>query len=155
VTTENPRILLVEDEELNRALVKAVLARAQVATVREAEVLDAASLASARAQLGTEDVDLVLLDMNLPDGNGLTLARDLAAGRITAGRPRPRVVAVTASVLPQDRAAALEAGCDGFLDKPYAAADLVATVADQLARHTTSLAWGVDGRSPTPSGSTG
>jgi CheY-like chemotaxis protein len=134
VTAENPRILLVEDEELNRTLVKAVLSRAQIAAVRDAEVLDASSIASAREQLGTEDVDLVLLDMNLPDGNGLTLASELAAGKVVRGRPRPTVVAVTASVLPEDRAAALEAGCDGFLDKPYAAADLVATVADHLAR---------------------
>jgi CheY-like chemotaxis protein len=134
VTAENPRILLVEDEELNRTLVKAVLSRAKIATVRDAEVLDAGSIASARERLSTEDVDLVLLDMNLPDGNGLTLASELAAGKVAVGRPRPTVVAVTASVLPQDRAAALEAGCDGFLDKPYAAADLVATVADHLAR---------------------
>jgi two-component system KDP operon response regulator KdpE len=70
--------------------------------------------------------------MNLPDGNGLTLARELATGGMPAGRPKPAVVAVTASVLPQDRAAAIEAGCDGFLDKPYAAADLVATVARHL-----------------------
>jgi CheY-like chemotaxis protein len=133
VTAEHPRILLVEDEELNRTLVKAVLSRAGIAAVREAEVLDASTIAAAREQLDTEDVDLVLLDMNLPDGNGLTLAGELAAGTVAAGRPRPRVVAVTASVLPQDRAAALEAGCDGFLDKPYAAADLVATVADHLA----------------------
>jgi CheY-like chemotaxis protein len=134
VTAENARILLVEDEELNRTLVKAVLSRARIAAVRDAEVLDASSIASAREQLGTEDVDLVLLDMNLPDGNGLTLASELAAGGLVTGRPRPTVVAVTASVLPEDRAAALEAGCDGFLDKPYAAADLVATVADHLAR---------------------
>ncbi len=134
MTAENPRILLVEDEELNRTLVKAVLSRAQIAAVRDAEVLDASSIAGAREQLRTEDVDLVLLDMNLPDGNGLTLASELAAGQVGQGRPRPTVVAVTASVLPEDRAAALEAGCDGFLDKPYAAADLVATVADHLAR---------------------
>jgi CheY-like chemotaxis protein len=134
VTAENPRILLVEDEELNRTLVKAVLSRAQIAAVRDAEVLDASSLAVARERLGSEDVDLILLDMNLPDGNGLTLATELAAGTVGRGRPRPTVVAVTASVLPEDRTAALEAGCDGFLDKPYAAADLVATVADHLAR---------------------
>ncbi|GAA3337738.1 hypothetical protein GCM10020358_15160 [Amorphoplanes nipponensis] len=134
MTAENPRILLVEDEELNRTLVKAVLSRAQIAAVRGAEVLDASTLAGARAQLDAEDIDLILLDMNLPDGNGLTLAGELAAGRIGGGRPRPTVVAVTASVLPQDREAALAAGCDGFLDKPYAAADLVATVADHLAR---------------------
>jgi CheY-like chemotaxis protein len=136
VTAENPRILLVEDEELNRTLVKAVLSRARIAAVRDAEVLDASSLADAREKLGTEDVDLILLDMNLPDGNGLTLASELAAGKVAAGRPRPTVVAVTASVLPQDRAAALDAGCDGFLDKPYAAADLVATVADHLSRRS-------------------
>jgi two-component system KDP operon response regulator KdpE len=136
VTAENPRILLVEDEELNRTLVKAVLSRAQIAAVRDAEVLDASSLAGAREKLDTEDVDLILLDMNLPDGNGLTLASELAAGKVAPGRPRPIVVAVTASVLPQDRAAALEAGCDGFLDKPYAAADLVATVADHLSRRS-------------------
>ena len=126
-------ILLVEDEELNRTLVKAVLARAAVDAVREAGVLVASSLADARRQLADEEVDLVLLDMNLPDGNGLTLARELASGDIPA-RSRPSVVAVTASVLPQDRAAAIEAGCDGFLDKPYAAADLVAVVAQHLSR---------------------
>jgi CheY-like chemotaxis protein len=125
-------ILLVEDEELNRTLVKAVLARAAVAAVREAAVLDARSLAAARVALGETDVDLILLDMNLPDGNGLSLARELAAGGMPEGRRKPTVVAVTASVLPQDRAAAIEAGCDGFLDKPYAAADLVATVARHL-----------------------
>jgi CheY-like chemotaxis protein len=131
--TTRHRILLVEDEDLNRTLVKAVLARAKIDTVRAAEVLDASSLAAARQRLHDERVDLVLLDMNLPDGNGLTLARELASGAdIPAGRPRPMVVAVTASVLPQDRAAAIEAGCDGFLDKPYAAADLVAVVAEHL-----------------------
>lgn len=123
------RILLVEDEELNRTLVKAVLSRAADTSVRDAEVVDATSLAAARERLATDArVDLVLLDMNLPDGNGLTLARELAE----AGGPRPTVVAVTASVLPQERAAALDAGCDDFLDKPYAAADLVATVSRHL-----------------------
>jgi CheY-like chemotaxis protein len=126
------RILLVEDEELNRTLVKAVLSRAEIAAVRDAQVLDASTLATAREKLAGEDVDLILLDMNLPDGNGLTLARELASGGMPGGRTKPVVVAVTASVLPQDRAAALEAGCDGFLDKPYAAADLVKVVADHL-----------------------
>jgi CheY-like chemotaxis protein len=122
------RILLVEDEELNRMLVKAVLARAAVAAVRDAELIDAATLATARERLADTDFDLILLDINLPDGNGLNLARELAA----TGDPHPPVVAVTASVLPQDQKAALEAGCDDFLDKPYAAADLVATIARHL-----------------------
>src|SRR5690349_6078869 len=127
--SDKHKILLVEDEELNRTLVKAVLARAEIAAVRDAQVLDATTLAAARQQLDSSDVDLILLDMNLPDGHGLVLARELATGGLGTDRPKPTVVAVTASVLPQDRQAALEAGCDGFLDKPYAAADLVATVA--------------------------
>lgn len=127
------RILLVEDEALNRTLVRAVLARAGDDTVRAAEVLEAPTIAAARECLSAGDVDVVLLDMNLPDGNGLALAGEIAAHRPASERPRPTVVAVTASVLPQDRAAALAAGCDGFLDKPYAAADLVAVVAEHLA----------------------
>jgi len=126
-------ILLVEDEELNRKLVKAVLSRARVDSVRAARVVDASNLACARERLRDEDIDLVLLDMNLPDGSGMALARELAAGTgLRPGRLKPVVVAVTASVLPQERAAAIEAGCDGFLDKPYAAADLVAVVAGHL-----------------------
>jgi two-component system KDP operon response regulator KdpE len=132
VTDHSHRILLVEDEDLNRTLVKAVLARAQIQAVRDAEVVDAGSLAAARQRLQDEDVDLVLLDMDLPDGNGLSLARELATDGPPPGRQRPAVVAVTASVLPQDRDAAIAAGCDAFLDKPYAAADLVAVVADHL-----------------------
>ncbi len=133
--TDAPRILLVEDEELNRILVRAVLARAGDDTVRGAELVEAPTLAAARDQLGRAPVDVVLLDMNLPDGHGLTLATELAneppAGQ--EGR-RPAVIALTASVLPRDRAAALEAGCDGFLDKPYAAADLVSVLAENLSR---------------------
>jgi two-component system KDP operon response regulator KdpE len=126
------RILLVEDEELNRMLVKAVLSRAGVDAVRDAELVDAETLTEARETLNAGGFDLILLDLNLPDGNGLTLARELKAGNSTPERPKPVVVAVTASVLPQDQKAALDAGCDDFLDKPYAAADLVATVARHL-----------------------
>jgi CheY-like chemotaxis protein len=126
------KILLVEDEELNRTLVRAVLARASITAVRDAEIVEATSLARARERLETRDVDVVLLDMNLPDGNGLTLAAELARRAGDSAGRRPAVIAVTASVLPQDRIAALAAGCDGFLDKPYSAADLVKVVADHL-----------------------
>ena len=114
-----PRVLLVEDEELNRILVRAVLTRAADSRVRAIELIEAPTLAEARQQL-VGPIDVVLLDMNLPDGNGLSLAAELVK------HPhRPAVIALTASVLPRDRSAAIEAGCDGFLDKPYAAADLV------------------------------
>ena len=121
-------VLLVEDEELNRVLVRAILARAGEPSVRDATLVEAGSLADARTALAAAAVvDLILLDVNLPDGNGLALAAEL-----TAAPARPTVIALTASVLPHERAAALEAGCDGFLDKPYAAADLVRIIAEHL-----------------------
>jgi two-component system KDP operon response regulator KdpE len=122
-------VLLVEDEELNRVLVRAILARATVDSVREIELVEAATLASARSALDGRPVDVVLLDVNLPDGNGLTLATDLAERAA-----RPRVIALTASVLPHERAAAMSAGCDAFLDKPYAAQDLLDVLAEHLPR---------------------
>jgi two-component system, OmpR family, KDP operon response regulator KdpE len=122
-------VLLVEDEELNRVLVRAILARATNDTVRQIELVEAASLQGARSALDGQPVDVILLDVNLPDGNGLTLASDLAEQAA-----RPRVIALTASVLPHERAAAMSAGCDAFLDKPYAAQDLLDVLAEHLPR---------------------
>ena len=130
------RVLLVEDEELNRVLVRAILARSPDETVREAALTEAPTLSAARAALADAPVDVVLLDLNLPDGNGLSLASELAT---RDGAERPEVVALTASVLPQERAAAMAAGCDGFLDKPYAAADLVRVIGTHLRRRRPEL----------------
>jgi two-component system, OmpR family, KDP operon response regulator KdpE len=122
-------VLLVEDEELNRVLVRAILARATNDAVRAIDLVEAPSLQSARSALDGHPVDVILLDVNLPDGNGLTLATDLAGRDV-----RPRVIALTASVLPHERAAAMSAGCDAFLDKPYAAQDLLDVLAQHLPR---------------------
>ena len=120
-------VLLVEDEELNRVLVRAILARATDDVIRGIELLEAGRLEQARDALARTDVDVILLDVNLPDGNGLSLAADLST------QPdRPRVIALTASVLPHERAAAMSAGCDAFLDKPYGAQDLLKILASHL-----------------------
>jgi two-component system KDP operon response regulator KdpE len=126
------RVLLVEDEELNRTLVRAILARAAVPAVRGIALTEATTIAEARVVLASEPIDVVLLDLNLPDGNGLTIASELATRDHAR---RPEVIALTASVLPQERAAAMAAGCDGFLDKPYVAADLVQMLAAHLDKH--------------------
>lgn len=121
------RVLLVEDEELNRVLVRAILSRAGHDTVKAIELVEAGDLKAARSVLEGEPIDLILLDVNLPDGNGLSLASDLAERE-----GRPQVVALTASVLPHERAAAMSAGCDGFLDKPYAAQELLDLLVSRL-----------------------
>ena len=115
-------ILLVEDEAMNRTLMRAVLTRASDPRLRLATLLEAETLAGARDHLAEADVDILLLDVRLPDGSGLDLARDLVSS--DDGR-RPRIVILSASVLPAERAAAIEVGCDAFLGKPYRPADLL------------------------------
>ncbi len=118
-------LLLVEDDPTNRALVRAVLSRAPQVRLRDALITEAATLAGARAALASIRPDVVLLDVRLPDGNGLDLARDLALqGRL----PTPRVV-VSASVLPAERAAAMAAGGDVFMAKPFRPAELIELLA--------------------------
>jgi CheY-like chemotaxis protein len=121
-------ILYVEDEAPNRALLRAVVERAGDPRVRASTLLEAPDLATARQVLSSKPVDLVLLDVRLPDGNGLDLARDIRQG----DDPRPEVIVMSASVLPSERDAALETGACAFLSKPYAPSDLVALVAKTL-----------------------
>ena len=71
------RVLLVEDDELNQALVRAILARSDNPVLRGAQVVTAGNLAQARAALAAGAIDIVLLDMGLPDGSGLDLAAEL------------------------------------------------------------------------------
>ena len=119
---ETRRILLVEDNELNRALVRAIVTRAAEPWIRTAELVEAHTLAQARAVIGSMPVDIVLLDVQLPDGSGLSLVDDIDR---TVNGPRPRVIAVTGGVMPEQRAAAAAVGCDAIVTKPYVAADLV------------------------------
>jgi two-component system, OmpR family, KDP operon response regulator KdpE len=120
-------VLVVEDEWPNRALLKATLDRAAIPRVREAVVLEAATLAEARTHLAAGPIDLIVLDVRLPDGDGLSLARELS----DAGR-RPRILVLSASVLPTERTVALDAGTDAFMAKPFVPADVVRTMADLL-----------------------
>jgi two-component system KDP operon response regulator KdpE len=121
-------VLLVEDEEPNRALLRAVLARAGAGRLKGVTLLEAADLAAAREILGSRQVDLVLLDVRLPDGNGLSLIPEESERRSDT----PSFVVLSASVLPTERAAALESGAAGFLGKPYRPSELLDTIADLL-----------------------
>jgi two-component system KDP operon response regulator KdpE len=129
--TESPlRILLVEDNDLNRALVRAIMTRTGDPTLRTAQLVEAHNLTQARAVLAHGTVDAVLLDIQLPDGSGLSLLDDFAS------RPdlrRPAIIAVTGGVLPEQRAAALAAGCDAIVEKPFVAAELTRALTDSIA----------------------
>jgi two-component system KDP operon response regulator KdpE len=96
--------------------------------LRSACLVQAASLAEARAALATSAVDVVLLDMNLPDGHGLSLAAEMQR----TGSGGPAIVALTGAG-PEQGDAALAAGCTAVLGKPYKAAQLCALVCAALA----------------------
>jgi CheY-like chemotaxis protein len=121
-------ILFVEDELPNRALFKATVDRAAIHRVRDATLLEATTLAEAKEIVGKQRIDLIVLDVRLPDGDGLSLARDL-----DQGETRPRILVLSASVLPSERAIALDAGTDAFMAKPFVPVDLVQEMADLLA----------------------
>lgn len=117
-----PRILLVEDEPANRALVRAIVARSIRPELRGLVLHEAATVREARSVLARHPVDIVLVDVRLPDGNGLELATEL---RADPGAGATKVVIVSASVLSAERASALATGADAFLAKPFDAKELV------------------------------
>lgn len=121
------RVLLVDDNDLNRTLARTILTRSTHPITTMITVVEADTLAAARTALATAPVDLILLDMQLPDGHGTTLATELATHN-----NRPAIIAVTASVLPENHAAVLAAGCDDFLAKPYLPHQLTDIIAAYL-----------------------
>jgi len=122
------RILALDDDPVNMSLIRAIVSRASDPAVQGATMHEATTLAAARAVLAREPIDILLLDVHLPDGLGLDLATDLRRDEVDI-----KIVALTASVLPADQQAALAAGCDAFLAKPYPAAALVEAIGE-LAR---------------------
>ena len=131
--TTGLQVLLVEDEEANRALVRAILARAGEPQLRDLDLLEAGSLRAARMLLAEHAIDIVLLDVRLPDGNGLELAAELMAH---GEGERPKMIVMSASVLPAEQAAAIAAGCDAFLAKPFRSTQLTEALASLAERET-------------------
>jgi len=113
------RILHVEDQDLNRRLVRAILERAADPRLRATIVDEAPDLHTARSSLAAHLPDVVLLDVRLPDGNGLDFLRELRSEHSS-----PRVVVMSASVLASERDDAIRAGCDAFVGKPYTATEI-------------------------------
>ncbi|HUO21729.1 MAG TPA: response regulator transcription factor [Caulobacteraceae bacterium] len=118
------RILVAEDDADIRELIIAQLAREPYA------VSAAVNVAEIRASLDRGRVDLLVLDLNLPDGDGLDLCRKLRAEGFDGA-----VIMVTARDAPIDRVLGLELGADDYLTKPFEPRELLARVRNLLKRH--------------------
>jgi CheY-like chemotaxis protein len=104
-----PRILLVEDNEMNRDMLSRRLIR------RGYEVTLAVDGAEGVARAKADSPDLILMDMSLPVMDGWDASRALKADPTTARIP---VIALTAHAMPADEQRAREAGCDDLDTKP-------------------------------------
>lgn len=124
------RVLVADDVEANRRLFCDILAPLGF------EIAEADSGAGIRTRLDTFRPDLLILDLHLPDGDGLELARSVRARRSFEGL---RILATSASVLGDAAAAAAEAGCDGFEAKPVLPAEFLDRIGTLL-----GLSWRFD-----------
>jgi CheY-like chemotaxis protein len=103
------RILVVEDNSLNRLLVHDIL------ELRGHTVSEAATVEEARAALARERPDLLLLDVQIPGGGGEAVIREVRCSPHLADLP---IVAVTSLAMPGDRERLLGIGFQGYLSKP-------------------------------------
>lgn len=122
MSTPSPVAVLIEDEPQIRRFVRAAL---------EAEgwqVFEAATAQHGLRDAATRKPDLLVLDLGLPDGDGLEVIRDV---RSWSAVP---IVVLSARVEEDDKIAALDAGADDYLTKPFGVGELLARVRANLRR---------------------
>ena len=119
------QILIVEDQAVTADLILEVLK----AEGYEAQVVD--TLAKTRARLKKTPPELIILDRNLPDGDGVDLLADIRADKRTAAMP---VIILTAKKDVADKIAGLRIGADDYVAKPFNTEELIARVEALLRR---------------------
>ncbi|WEX74168.1 response regulator [Sinorhizobium numidicum] len=117
------RILLVEDNEMNRDMLSRRLSR------RGFDVLIAENGKAGVELAASEKPDLILMDMSLPVMDGWEATRLIKANPVTSSIP---VIALTAHAMASDREMAIEAGCDDYDSKPVDLPQLVRKIEQLL-----------------------
>jgi len=118
-------ILYVEDNIDNRTLVRRILLS------EDYNLLEATNAAECLKVLESTKPDLILMDINMPDMDGYTLTAKI---KTTPGFGHIPILALTANVMRGDKEKTLEAGCDGYIQKPLDIDQLVHEVERFLAR---------------------
>lgn len=107
---DNDKLILhVEDNFENRMLVRRLLLSEGYRIIEAEEALKALEI------LKTDIPDLILMDINMPEMDGYTLTNKIKAMPGLANLP---IIAITANVMKGDREKTLQAGCDGYIEKP-------------------------------------
>ena len=118
-------ILYVEDNVDNRTLVRRILHS------EDYNLIEAVNAADCLRVLEHTKPDLILMDINMPDMDGYTLTAKI---KTTPGFERIPILALTANVMRGDKEKTLEAGCDGYIQKPLDIDQLVHEIERFLAR---------------------
>ena len=125
-----PVVIIIEDEPNLRRFVRMSL-EAEGCVVHEAD-----SMQRGLIETGTRKPDMVVLDLGLPDGDGVDFIRDL---RTWSDIP---IIVLSARTTEADKVGALDAGADDYLTKPFGAAELLARVRAHLRRRSSAGASG-------------
>ncbi|HWA57920.1 MAG TPA: response regulator [Gemmatimonadales bacterium] len=110
----NPTVLLVEDEPQMRRFLRAALGN------QPYDLVEAGTAREGLAQAASRNPDLILLDLGLPDKDGLAITREIR------GWTRTPIIVISARGQEQDKVAALDAGADDYLTKPFGVEELLA-----------------------------
>lgn len=102
-------ILYIEDNQDNRTLIRRIL------TFEGFQILEAGNAQEGLEILATTKPDLILMDINIPDIDGYELTSKI---RSLTGYDEIPIIALTANVMRGDRERSLEAGCNGYIQKP-------------------------------------
>jgi CheY-like chemotaxis protein len=122
------RVLLADDHPINRAVIDIIL------DLIDADIVSVEDGAQAVVQFKAGAFDVVLMDLQMPNMDGLTAIREIRRFEAENGRAATPIVAVTANALSEHVAASHAAGADRHISKPIVADVLLAAIADLRAR---------------------
>jgi two-component system KDP operon response regulator KdpE len=126
MSAPGPKVLLIEDEKQIRRFVRLAVEE------EGCHVVEAETMAQGLIEAGLGKPDLLILDLGLPDGNGIDLIRDLR------GWSDVPVLILSARAQENDKIAALDAGADDYLTKPFSVGELRARLRALLRRRARS-----------------
>jgi two-component system phosphate regulon response regulator PhoB len=119
------RVLIIEDEPDIRKTIDYNLSKESY------EVIQAASIEEGEKAIASNKIDVIILDLMLPDGSGLTLCRDIKSEPSTKNIP---VIILTAKTEEVDRVVGFELGADDYVTKPFSVRELILRVKAILKR---------------------